>query len=908
MKLHKNIKIIIWTLCIAFSIQAFSQEVKVSGVVTDSTGNPLEYTNVIAFNKTTNKLASYSITNNKGNYKISLEVNTSYILKVSFIGFTQISRTIAISENSKDIEKNFTLFEDNTQLNEVVLTYEMPVVVKGDSIVYNADSFKNGTEKKLGDILKKLPGVEINDDGEIEVEGNRVQKVMVEGKDFFDGDSKLAVENIPSNAVDKIEILKNFNEIGQLKAVTINDDNIAINIRLKEGKKNFWFGEITAGVGLDDRYLVHPKLFYYSPEKSINIITDINNIGEIPFTRRDYFKFTGGFRNVAGGSGTSLNLSSDNLGFSLLKNNKANEIETRFGAANFSYSPNKNLDLSGFFIYSGTTTDLQEINTTNYSIEDLTEETEQQLIQDTNLGLAKLSASYKPDPNFQLDYDLFLKLSKQTEDNSLTSNFSSIENNIAEIREDDPFSINQNLNLYYTFNDKNIFSAELQHLWSKENPFYNATFLGLGEDPNTESLPFSTVFPYDTSQNDYSINQDKTIDTNKFDAIVNYYYLLNATSNLNVTLGSTFSTQQFNSSIFQTLDDTSLNNFIENEFNNDVSTNFSDVYVGLVYKIIIGKFTFAPGLSLHNYTFGNKQLGVDYESNQTKLLPKFYGNLQFKKSESLRFTYAMTTQYADINTVASGYVFNNYNTLFQGNSTIENGLYDTYKLNYSSFSLFNYTNVTARLSYSKMKDPIKNNILFQGINTISTPINSTLTDETFSGLARWDKTFGKYKVSLNANVALSNNYNIVNEIQTKSESLTQRYRASILTNFKKGPNFEIGYQRMIDDYKNSDTKNTFYTDKPFINVETLFLKNFSFTTNFSFYNYSDEDQSLNTYSFLNADLYYKKKDSKWEYRLGVTNILDVESINQNSYTENYSRTSEYFVQPRYAFLTVKYNL
>ena len=87
--------------------------------------------------------------------------------------------------------------------------------------------------------MKNLPGVEINDDGEIEVEGKTVSKVMVEGKDFFDGDSKIASKNIPSSAVDKVQILKNYSEISQLSSVQNNQDNIAINIKLKKVKINF---------------------------------------------------------------------------------------------------------------------------------------------------------------------------------------------------------------------------------------------------------------------------------------------------------------------------------------------------------------------------------------------------------------------------------------------------------------------------------------------------------------------------------------------------------------------------------------------------------------------------------------------------------------------------------------------
>ena len=133
---------------------------------------------------------------------------------------------------------------EDTMLDGINIVSTMPVTIKGDTIIYNADSFTNGSERKLEDVLKKLPGVEVNDAGEIEIEGKRVEKVMIDGKDFFDGDSKLATKNIPSNAVDKIQVLRNYSDVGQLSGVQNNQDRFAINIKLKEGKKNFWFGDI----------------------------------------------------------------------------------------------------------------------------------------------------------------------------------------------------------------------------------------------------------------------------------------------------------------------------------------------------------------------------------------------------------------------------------------------------------------------------------------------------------------------------------------------------------------------------------------------------------------------------------------------------------------------------------------
>lgn len=889
------------------SVLASAQSpVKLVGVISDQSGQSLPSANIIAFNIETNKMESYGITNTEGSYKLALKTNTSYRIRTSFIGYKADTLQITIPNESVDITQHIVLSELTNDLGEIVLATDIPIVIKGDSIVYHAEDFENGTEQKLGDILKKLPGVEVNDDGEIEVEGKAVQKVMVEGKDFFDGDSKLAVENIPSDAVEKIEVLKNFSEVNQLKNVSNNQDNIALNIKLKAGKKNFWFGDITAGFGGNDRYLVHPKLFYYSPKKSINIITDVNNIGQIPFTRRDYFKFSGGFKNMSSSTGTSLNLTSDNLGFSLLKNNKAKAIDTKFGAMNFDYQIKDNLDLSGFVIYSGTENTLQEYKSTNYINNGIREDSEKDVVQDNKLTLGKLSLAYKPNPRLEFNYDVFGKLSKQTEHVVLTSNFESINNIIDEVKEDNPYSIQQYANFYYTLKNEDILSAQIQHYWAKENPFYSSTFQDV-ENPEND-LPFYNVFPYQLDQMNYGLNQDKTVKTNKVDAKVDYYYILSKTSNITFTGGQLYTTQDYNTGIFQTLDNDSEIDFVNSTFNNHVNYRFSDSYLGGSYRILKGKFIINPGLTVHHYSLEDKQLGEKQTKSQTLLSPQLFVNYSIKKSETLRLTYSRVAQYADVYAFAQGYVLNNYNSLYQGNRNIENGLYDTWQLSYNSFSFYNGTNVNANITYINKQDPIKNSLTFNGINAVSMPINSSVTDESISTFGRIDKSFGKFKLRLNSRLSINNNYNVLDDQVTKSKSITQRHQASIQTTFDKGPNFEVGYQHLVDDIENNRSTNRFTTNRPFVKLESTLLKHLTLKADYSFYNYSDEDRSLNTYQFLNADLYYQKGDSPWEYRLGVSNILNTNSINNSSFADNYSTTTEYVVQPRYWIVTLKYNL
>ncbi|MDY0118949.1 MAG: carboxypeptidase-like regulatory domain-containing protein, partial [Bacilli bacterium] len=287
-------KKILLLLIMALSTSAFSQNIRFEGIIKDSTGLGLDMANVMAVNQETKAMDAYAITNEAGKFILNLKANTTYSIKASYIGFQSYEKTITTSATNMNFP---IILKEGTLLQNVEVVHVMPVTISGDTIVYNSDSFTNGTERKLEDVLKKLPGVEVNKDGEIEVEGKRVQKVMIEGKDFFDGDTKLATKNIPADALDKIQVLRNYNEVSNLKGLSNDEESIAINIKLKEGKKNFWFGDISAGIGVGDkeeRYIINPKLFFYSPKYSINVIANKNNIGELPLTAQDYFKFTGG--------------------------------------------------------------------------------------------------------------------------------------------------------------------------------------------------------------------------------------------------------------------------------------------------------------------------------------------------------------------------------------------------------------------------------------------------------------------------------------------------------------------------------------------------------------------------------------------------------------------------------------
>ena len=914
-------KILITFLLLSSTSLTFSQ-IKMEGLVKDSLNNPLELANVILINKETSALESFAISNANGEYKLSLQKNTSYNLQVSYIGMESISRQIDSKDN--DINKDFTLSQSNV-LDAVELTYEMPVKISGDTLIYNADSFNTGTERKLEDVLKNLPGVEVNDDGQIEVEGKVVGKVMVEGKDFFDGDTKIATKNIPSNAIDKVQILKNYSEVGQLSGVQNNQDNIAINIKLKKGKDKFWFGNVTAGVSaiegllnntsdtdVDNQslYLFQPKLFYYSPKYTVNVIGDLNNIGELAFTRRDYFNFSGGFSQPSSKSGTSISLGNNNLGFLQLQNNKAKDISSKFGAANFSYSPNKKLDLYGFVILTRSDIDLQEKNSTQYINTELgipDEETETNTAQVSDLALSKFTVKYKPNSNNQLDYEILTRNSIESQDQTL---FSSVLGNTIQDENSEAFSINQNLNYYYTLDEKNIFALEAQHLISEDDPFYNAI---LENDANYQNTALGLGF--DNNQSSFNINQEKLVKTNQLDAKLDYWNILNIKSDINFTVGTILSDQKFDSNIFQYLDNGEIYESIPTVNNgidyNNVNYNFSDYYVGMHYRLKSGIFTLSPGFTAHAYNSKNSQFSVDYSDSFFKILPDFNAIIQLKQSESIRFNYAMRTQFTDVSKIAQGLVLNNYNSIFSGDNEIQNAISHSFNLNYFSFNLFNYTNIFARISYNKSIDQIRNLTTFESVVASSSPFNSPFADENFSANGRFQRQFGKIRASLSSGINFSKFNQYISDINNPSisENLSQNYGATVRTSFREAPNVELGYKYSLTNNILGDVESKFYTKAPFIDVDALILKSFTFRSRYTNTSFSNDRAVLNEYEFWDASLAYKKdQDSKWEFELKATNLLNTKSQNQSN-TGNISISStEYFIQPRFITFRLVYDL
>ena len=914
-------KILVLIALVVVSI-SYAQNIRVEGVVQDKAKLPLEMANVMAVNQTTKAMDAYTITTDKGKFTLNLKANTTYVIKLSYLGMQ--NKEVTLTTLAENMEQNITMESGGIELDGVEIVREMPVSIKGDTIVYNTDSFKTGEERKLEDVFKKLPGFEVMADGQVQVEGKKVSKLFVNGKPFMEGDTKLGSKNIPSDAVDKVQLLRNFNEVSQMKGLENNNDDIAINIKLKKGKDKFWFGDVSAGLANDKGYIFNPKIFYYSPKTSINSIVNLNNIGEVSLTSQDFFRITGGARNTIGRNGTTLTLNRNFFGLS--GGDNVAKASDKFGALNLNHSVSKKWTLSGFAAYSSTFNQsitnsergIFEPNTTNIAtLENRKNKTDSK----NNAFIAKFGSKYKANDNFQLDYDAFFRKNDQQDIDNSQTNFSSMNNGsmlsnsntVIAFQKQAPASFNQSLNLFFTQNPKSTWVLEMQHQYEDEDPFYNPQLSvnpyqnATSQNPNDPSAVF-------INEKTLNIEQSRFVTTNKLDAKIDYFYQISNKSILNVTAGNTNAFQSYNSSILQILQDQTVNPVEQAAYNNDVRYRFNDVFLGLHYKFIAGKFTFNPGFSVHQYNTTNEQFGTPFRLNFNRLLPDMFARWDLKKSENLTYNFNVKNGFNDVNALVEGYVFTNFNSIARGNSQLENSLITSHRLNYSKYNLYNFTTIFGGIGYTNTKNPVVNGILFQSIYSTSDRLNLDAENENLNGNAFYSKSFQKYyKLTAGINANWNRNFvlnrRLVNgntqEFIQGIENVNHGYNLAFATQFKKYPNVDLGYRINFSE----QAANRFTTQTPTVKLNYYFLNGLNVNWDYAFNRFKNEKTGLaNDFKIMTASLNYIKKDAKFEYRIQANNLLNTRSRLNNSFSVNGFNANENIILPRFVTFVVKYNL
>ncbi len=826
---------------------SFSQH-QINGFVLNSKNEALAYANIRVYDTTETKMIKYAISDDTGSYSINLNAG-NYLFKVNFLGYKAIAKRKYIHKNETI---NFKLFEEDKELHEIVIeSRALGASICNDTTKYNLKNLTTGKEENLKDVLNKLPGVEINANGKIEANGKQIDKLLIDGKEFFGDQHQLATENISSEMVQGISLFENFNDFSDLENQK-KSGKTAMNIEIDENYKGKIKGNTTVGGGYQDKYELNTNLYSFKNKLNLFFIGSTNNIGNQTFTFEDYIGFQGGIQKILSDNASSTILSGDDLPSYLLADNNVKTKKEQFSAFNLSYNPSTKFKLNSYIIFDRTNINEKQFIKQIYTHENqnITLDLDKNKYNTFWVNNSFVNAIYKPSNKTVFEY--LIDFSPQKNDLKSNDNFS-LKKYKSE-REINNFSLNQALKFKSRI-DRFILSSTLYHSLKKRNE--NLSII-------SNDIFLSLLFPKDVFEALQNVNNQ------------NENYGLNTFVSTKI-VKKLFVKLKYNLS---KINETFRSNVENNPQHNKTKLNILENKLGINF--------YNRGKPFLNYDAG---CDVSFlKSNEYKkiyFLP--FANLKFNFSRShyLSLSYKRTLNLPQAENIITDSYISNYNTLINNQNIMPNTIakYDNFRLNYLINDLYSGTFLGLGASHIIGKDIIATNTILSSdylINRFVVGDFDSKTNAFFILNKKWGKIPFNFK--LNTSFSYVNSHNYLNAKPNKYTYNILSNRLSFVSNFRKGIfNFEFGYENKQSRLSSNaiDTESKLYLHRPFINL-FFDYQNFSLSVNgaIDFYETNFLETKFYTLSPL---LYCKTNNKRWKFYIKGHDIFN---LNKNYVIEN----------------------
>lgn len=441
-------------------IQALSQGMLKGKLIDSSSKQPLGLATIAVFKAADTTLITYRLSTPEGDFKVpGLPFDINCRAVISFSGYGVFRKEFVLSPGHETIDiGTIPMSTDSKSLDEVLVIAERPpVVMKKDTIEFNASAFKTLPNALLEDLLKKLPGVMVDGDGNITVNGKSVNRILVDGKTFFGDDPKMATRNLPANIIDKVQVTDDKEELMRNGDDNLNNVGKVVNITFKKGVKKGWFGKLYAGGGTDSRYEVGGIANIFRDTLQVSVLGYMNDLNKPGFTFTD-LQQTGGFsrnRSSSSGNSTSVWTNGNGSGISINGINfggiqGTGGIAVSKGAGfNLNHVPNLKKSFFAQYFYGNVIVDRQTGTNTDQFKADTVINTNTQLLGDvvTNAHNIGLGLRLKPDSVTNILVNTSLTIGNS--DDNRNSDIISVNNKLGPLSEGGITQFNNDKLYYY---------------------------------------------------------------------------------------------------------------------------------------------------------------------------------------------------------------------------------------------------------------------------------------------------------------------------------------------------------------------------------------------------------------------------------------------------------------------------
>ena len=629
----KSGKCLLMLLMILFSPMAFAQQsgVNVTGsVVEQGSDTPIEQATVRLLNVKDSAMVRGVVSARNGSFTLKNVKKGSYLLHITFIGYVPLYQPLQITGKKNPVNVGKLELSDGAiELGEAVVIGKAPeVTVRNDTVEYNADSYKVTEGSVLEDLLKKMPGVEVDSEGKITVNGKEVKKVMVDGKEFFSDDPKVASKNLPAKMIDKLQVLDKKSDMAQMTGFDDGEEETVINLTVKPGMKQGWFGNAYGGYGSKDRYEGNAMVNRFVNNDQITFMGGANNTNNMGFSDLASTMFSGmgggGGRRGGFGAGSGIT-SSGNAGLNFSKEFKPDKL-TLGGNTRYSHSDNDARSKS----------DRQNILPGDSSSYDNSEAMSR--TKSDNFGV-DFRLEWKPDTMTQLIFRPSFSFSHSMNDNF--SDATTLDN------ERDTVNTNKSSN-YSESNGYNLnASIDFSRKLNNKGRVFSATLSGGNSDSYSDGMNRSDIVYFNQTDalKNSIIDQRSRYDNKGFNyrAYVSWVEPIGHNNFIQATYSISQRKQEALKNVYNQ-DADGIYNVLDSAYSQSYRNNFISQRASLSFKSQRAKFNYTIGLNLDpSYSSSENFVGDTTLSKITRkvvnLSPMAQFNYMFDKRTNLRIMY-----------------------------------------------------------------------------------------------------------------------------------------------------------------------------------------------------------------------------------------------------------------------------
>lgn len=629
----KSGKCLLMLLMILFSPMAFAQQsgVNVTGsVVEQGSDTPIEQATVRLLNVKDSAMVRGVVSARNGSFTLKNVKKGSYLLHITFIGYDPLYQPLQITGKKNPVNVGKLELSDGAiELGEAVVIGKAPeVTVRNDTVEYNADSYKVTEGSVLEDLLKKMPGVEVDGEGKITVNGKEVKKVMVDGKEFFSDDPKVASKNLPAKMIDKLQVLDKKSDMAQMTGFDDGEEETVINLTVKPGMKQGWFGNAYGGYGSKDRYEGNAMVNRFVNNDQITFMGGANNTNNMGFSDLASTMFSGmgggGGRRGGFGAGSGIT-SSGNAGLNFSKEFKPDKL-TLGGNTRYSHSDNDARSKSN----------RQNILPGDSSSYDNSEAMSR--TKSDNFGV-DFRLEWKPDTMTQLIFRPSFSFSHSMNDNF--SDATTLDN------ERDTVNTNKSSN-YSESNGYNLnASIDFSRKLNNKGRVFSATLSGGNSDSYSDGMNRSDIVYFNQTDalKNSIIDQRSRYDNKGFNyrAYVSWVEPIGHNNFIQATYSISQRKQEALKNVYNQ-DADGIYNVLDSAYSQSYRNNFISQRASLSFKSQRAKFNYTIGLNLDpSYSSSENFVGDTTLSKITRkvvnLSPMAQFNYMFDKRTNLRIMY-----------------------------------------------------------------------------------------------------------------------------------------------------------------------------------------------------------------------------------------------------------------------------